>query len=288
MYLFDEPDRRYHERNFYEIVEDLPRERHSKEISFNNKIRHPIPDLNEHWPDIEKDGVKQIPITFPFEEDHSLGSIDLKESDEKNNNSLIEEFGFEICAFYRSYHFENVHSSNWGIFIHQDCATKLSMKIYNTYKNKNLKITHQDAFFLALRKLFFHEYFHFLHDFAITKLEILYDKSLYIPYFNHIYLKTYPLAHEEAAANRYVYEQNKIEKGNKNKYMNLEVLKDILNKQPKAYSDWNEYIFDYQKDHLANMVLEMNSSPRNNKFLHHLYSEKSPCLSKKKIPVYLI
>jgi hypothetical protein len=275
--------------SFFGIVNQIPREAFSDEIyKGKDPLKHPIPSLEEHWPDLSGEDVKKIPLQYPFEEDSSIQEIEPETSKERRKTFFVEEIGFETCAFYRSYHFTGFPSLNWGIFILHDCAKKFRESIFKKYKNNNLPITHLEAYYLALRILFYHEFFHYLHDFAVTKLEILFDKPLFIPYFKHVYSKNFPDAFEESVANHYVYWQNYSDRGNHNRYCELNILKEILDSQPAAYRNWGKHKFNFQKDYLANMVLENNPNPRMNKFLRYLYKEEKPGHTKKKIPVYLI
>ena len=146
----------------------------------------------------------------------------------------IEIEGIDALAWYQPFHYPD-KLGRWGIFLLEDGIWTIAKEIEELRKDG---YTIDDLLISGARILFWHEYFHFLNEIAVSTIEIssnfvkknyqiLQDRKFDLSNYSH--LTYYEL--EEALANSFCLK----------KFQGTfrSILKNFMNHQPKGYRDYN-------------------------------------------------
>tara|TARA_Y100001936_G_scaffold104823_1_gene103046 strand:- start:12769 stop:14040 length:1272 start_codon:yes stop_codon:yes gene_type:complete len=150
------------------------------------------------------------------------------------SESRIETDGIDALAWYQPFHYPDKYG-RWGIFLLEDGIWTVAKEIKEL---RNDGYTIDDLLISGARILFWHEYFHFLNEIAISTIEIssnfakknyqiLQDRKFNLSNYSH--LNYYEL--EEALANSFCLK--------KSGSIFKTILKNFMDHQPNGYRDYN-------------------------------------------------
>ena len=146
----------------------------------------------------------------------------------------IERDGIDALAWYQPFHYPDKFG-RWGIFLLEDGIWTIANEIEEL---RNDGYTIDDLLISGSRILFWHEYFHFLNEIAVSTIEIssnfaqtnyqiLQDRKFALSNYSH--LNYYEL--EEALANSFCLKKS-------DRIFRI-ILKNFMNHQPAGYRDYN-------------------------------------------------